>query len=309
MMRIELVAEPRLDICCDISYVINATYSLYPSMFRESSPQRVCRSIENDNALHIVAYAGREIVGYAIAGTALSSTDGWISIYVDPYKPTHILSKAISKILYRASHLLHSKYGVTVIDVYGWSEGSILTKLISDAIEVYSYERWLTTMEFAHGMKPTISESRYMIKEVDTNDKNAIAQALRLLDEAFAEYRWYRRKSVEAFIEIAKEYDNWIAIVATENDRVIGYIDAVTYKALDGSTCGYIRWIAVAQSYRGRGIGRSLLYSCISKLLELGVDRIIVDAVPAAEKFYSKHGFRAVTTWTLFRVPVYWVKE
>lgn len=62
----------------------------------------------------------------------------------------------------------------------------------------------------------------------------------------------------------------------------------------DGLDCSYICDIAVLPSHQGTGLGKQI----VSHLVELsrGHRKIILYAVPGKEGFYSKLGFRRMTT-------------
>jgi ribosomal protein S18 acetylase RimI-like enzyme len=62
----------------------------------------------------------------------------------------------------------------------------------------------------------------------------------------------------------------------------------------DGVDCSYIADVAVHPDYQGRGLGREILI----RLMEMsgGHRKIILYATPGKEGFYSKLGFKRMTT-------------
>jgi predicted GNAT family N-acyltransferase len=71
-----------------------------------------------------------------------------------------------------------------------------------------------------------------------------------------------------------------------------GLIACVVIKPLADSSRKKLRQMAVAENYRGRGIGRALLNAVEAAMKELGVDVIELSARVAAEGFYQKLGYQ-----------------
>ena len=86
--------------------------------------------------------------------------------------------------------------------------------------------------------------------------------------------------------------DNFIGLVAEENDKVIGYI-AITY-CLDEAE---INIIAVTREYRRKGIASALLDKACETLIETGIDKIFLEvrkSNTSAQKLYEKHNFKYI---------------
>ena len=78
-----------------------------------------------------------------------------------------------------------------------------------------------------------------------------------------------------------------VALVAVQNDQVVGFIRAIT----DGIYNGYISMVVVAKDYQGRGIGSALMREAMGTNNEITwVLRADRDHVPT---FYEKLGFQA----------------
>ena len=85
-------------------------------------------------------------------------------------------------------------------------------------------------------------------------------------------------------------FHNALSLLAWEDGRVIGRIDAVLIPShFDGSVKAYLDWICVLQSRRHRGAAQALLAALRERLKALGVDTLIAltAANDEAQRFYK----------------------
>jgi RimJ/RimL family protein N-acetyltransferase len=123
-----------------------------------------------------------------------------------------------------------------------------------------------------------------------------IEALLDLLDAVAAERRWIAseppiprdrwREGFERNLE--EEYSVNLAAV-DEEDRLIGQLDA-RGRADRPAEIG----MAVAEGWRGRGVGTALMQACVDWARELGVHKLALQVWPhndAAIRLYEKFGF------------------
>lgn len=86
--------------------------------------------------------------------------------------------------------------------------------------------------------------------------------------------------------------DAHLRVAELENGEVVGY--AALWTVLDQAELGDI---AVADGWRGRGIGTRLLHAIFDLAVELGVRELFLEvrvSNEAAQRLYERHGFRVV---------------
>ena len=85
-------------------------------------------------------------------------------------------------------------------------------------------------------------------------------------------------------------FQNALSLLAWEDGRVIGRIDAVLIPShFDGSVKAYLDWICVLKSRRHQGAAQALLAALRKRLKALGVDTLIAltAANDEAQRFYK----------------------
>jgi mycothiol synthase len=94
-------------------------------------------------------------------------------------------------------------------------------------------------------------------------------------------------------------YDPALWFVAREGYTPVGVLIAST-----GEDVGWVDWLAVLASYRGRGIGPALLRRSFAALGSRGLERVRLnvdaDNVTGATAVYERVGMRVVNRWDLW---------
>ncbi|MFH0862115.1 MAG: GNAT family N-acetyltransferase [Candidatus Altiarchaeota archaeon] len=88
-----------------------------------------------------------------------------------------------------------------------------------------------------------------------------------------------------------------VHVMASEGQMVLG----VGRGQLNTPDEAQIRYMAVDESQRGRGVGSMILFELEKRLAERGAGHIVLDARESAVGFYEKHGYSIVgESHTLF---------
>lgn len=98
---------------------------------------------------------------------------------------------------------------------------------------------------------------------------------------------WKSKPSPEKHFEILKNSD--YVIIATDDDRVIGFINAITDKILSA----YIPLLEVLPAYRNKGIGKELVKRMLDKLKGFYMIDLCCDESLAG--YYEKLGMKKVS--------------
>lgn len=85
-------------------------------------------------------------------------------------------------------------------------------------------------------------------------------------------------------------FNNAISLLAYQEDRVVGRIDAVKIPShFDGSIKAYLDWICVVKSSRHQGVAQALMTALRSALKAEGIDTLIALTASneEAQRFYQ----------------------
>jgi len=92
---------------------------------------------------------------------------------------------------------------------------------------------------------------------------------------------------IHSDFQLLVSYRPHAAFIGTEEGERIGMISAVSYGSI-----GFIGSLIVMNAYRNKGIGSSLMRYAIGYLESIGVETMLLDAVPDAVPIYERLGFQ-----------------
>ncbi|MCS7113398.1 MAG: GNAT family N-acetyltransferase [Nitrososphaerota archaeon] len=124
-------------------------------------------------------------------------------------------------------------------------------------------------------------------------DADAVVDLLKQL--VFLEGKPSKARLIKRFLRRVSR--NGVILVAEVNGRIVGagggYIIG-SMENVEGERYGFIEFLVVDESYRGMGIGRSILLNLIDKLKARGVSEVYLEVNPrneAALSLYRSLGF------------------
>jgi mycothiol synthase len=126
-----------------------------------------------------------------------------------------------------------------------------------------------------------------------------------VLDRAFAEDALDHPEPYDQWLEAdasGPSFDPTLWLLARDGLEAVGALAASA-----GDDGGWVDWLAVLPSHRGRGIGAALLRQSFARFTDRAVRRVVlnVDAenVTGATRVYEAVGMRVVNRWDLWERP------
>lgn len=141
------------------------------------------------------------------------------------------------------------------------------------------------------------------IEELGDNNVDSIVQLIRNNLGAFEEVGSVLSSSFRRVDNILSTYkregSRFLVARDTTTNQVIGGVGIGPLHGLPASEgIGEIRELVIEESYRGRGIGTSLIRHCLELAKGLGYQRLYMETTPQmenAQRLFRKFGFRPVT--------------
>ncbi|MBF0297914.1 MAG: GNAT family N-acetyltransferase [Oligoflexia bacterium] len=132
--------------------------------------------------------------------------------------------------------------------------------------------------------------------EIEIKIETKITDALR--EEVFQLYlegNWWKkddRKNIHLIDEVIK--NSFCFVAAFSQKKLIGMGRVIS----DGLSDAYIQDIIVTKSFRGKGIGKSIVKKIVDHLKEKKVAWIALIAQPGTSSFYTDLGFKEMKDYT-----------
>ena len=158
---------------------------------------------------------------------------------------------------------------------------------------------WHMQLDLDGPIEPAQDPPGIAIGEIEPPDDLRVVHAI--LKSAFADDPGDHPEPFDRWAEehvTSPSYDPSLWLLARDGDVAVG---ALTATAGDG---GWVDWLAVLSTHRGRGIGHALLRRSFAEFAERGMRRVMlnVDAenVTGATAVYERAGMRVVNAWDLW---------
>jgi mycothiol synthase len=123
-----------------------------------------------------------------------------------------------------------------------------------------------------------------------------------VLDQAFVDDPGDHPEPFDRWVEeetTGPSYDSGLWLLARDAGAAVG-----TLVASAGDDGGWVDWLAVLASHRGRGIGAALLRRSFASFADLGLRRVMVNVdaenVTGATGVYERAGMRVANRWDLW---------
>ena len=245
-----------------------------------------------------------KLIGLAFSRYSEVTLTGYLGMCVRPYLSTYLIKDVIKTILSWCRYNLEVRGGRGIVEVGGWDKNGFFYRLIKDVISPIPYmEDYRATLMVFKGFSFTPKVPKgYRIREGSIND---LPHIVRVYNEAFSVYDWVRPWSLNDALRFYRKFSPLLYVAEDMNTgELVGYVDAFTFKALDGKETGVIATLAVKPKHQRKGLGKALMAKIINRLSKIGIKRLYLDGVKGLERLYDKLGFREYTRWTIFKVAL-----
>ncbi len=226
-----------------------------------------------------------------------------VSLCIDPGLPMGLAEEVAKAILGWARHSFDSRGIRGVVSVSAWYEHGYFHRLLREVLDGAPIVEttWGTLMVF-RGLeqKPRLPDG-YRARPASLED---IPRIVEVVNRAFSIYSWFSEWREEDIRKYYERYRFAMFVAEDSEGRIVGYVDAEIFEAVDGSKTGIIATLAVDPQHQRRGIGRGLLAIAIDELVSRGAKRIILDGVSGLEPLYRKLGFVEYRRWAILVTPI-----
>jgi len=158
---------------------------------------------------------------------------------------------------------------------------------------------WHMQIDLAGGLEPGPTPDGIEIAAIDAPGDLPVVHAI--LVDAFVD-DWGHPEPFEAWVEeeaTGPRFDPALWLLAKEDGQAVGTLTA----SLSGDR-GWVDYLAVLASHRGRGVGAALLRHSFAALARPGVERVLVNVdaenPTGATDLYERVGMRIVKRWDLW---------
>lgn len=108
----------------------------------------------------------------------------------------------------------------------------------------------------------------------------------------------YEEREQKWATHLANPQDSYFAFVALDDaEKIVGFVHGGKYRESDPIYVGELHAIYILKEYQGKGVGRQLTQALVKRLLEIGIQSMILWVFAenhAARRFYEAMGGQLV---------------
>lgn len=254
------------------------------------------------SSLFAVIRLGNQIAGFIRVWRGPNGCEVWLC--VDPDLSETLRIEAVEKMLFWASARCR-ELGTAHLSIWSGYRFSYMHRAIRSVLTRYVEDIGSILMRFSGRVIDVEPPSGYRFSVLDDVNTEVLRSIVEVYNEAFSTYEWFSPKSFE---DILTEFSMLrpIYIVALREREVVGYAMLIAFRAIDGRISAEVDELAVKPCYRGRGIGKALLYyATLYAVNRLGVgDRLFLFAAPKLTRFYYSMGYTPWREYMVIKTPL-----
>jgi len=222
-----------------------------------------------------------------------------IGLCIDPYQPSWVVEETTRMLLAWARYSFEKRGARGIVTIGGWNQFGFMYRLLQRILDgVLLLEDYVATLMVYEGLpsKPSIPEG-YMIRR---GTMSYLPSIVEIFNKAFSIYYWFHPWDLEDARRYYERHKPILYVAVDKDGKIIGYSDAMVFKAVDGEETGVVATVAVDPTHQRRGLGKALVVTIVKELENRGIKRIYLDGVKGLETLYAKLGFKEYRKWIRF---------
>jgi mycothiol synthase len=247
----------------------------------------------------IVRDRARAIVGYGQVTRGEAGVVGSWGVVHPEHRGAGIGISLLDRIDERASELLAEVPSLRFRHAINANDQAAAAMLRARGLRPV-HHFWHMQIDLVDPFVPGRSPPGIEIEGIDPREDLPIVHAV--LDEAFAEDRSHHPAPLDRWVEEeagSPSYDPTLWLLARDTDAAVGALTA----SVAGDR-GWVDYLAVLASHRGRGLGAALLRRSFEMLSDRGLRRVLVSVdaenPTGATRLYERVGMRVIRGWDLW---------
>ncbi len=286
-----LPTEVAEELCHLDKWCLSLAYSPYLWLAERPSPELITRLFTSSGRLHVMSYGGRRLHGYFWSDLIDSA------LYVTPCPGPYPSPEVSADLLVREAEATARLNGARSMVLWLGLGTSKLVRLIHDSVTA---PKWLVkSYNILHVDSPVrteIPEGHDMIY----GGHGIIEDAMTVLREAFGE--WLNKDIIER-LSVPSSFRVGMLKSKESNEIVAASIGHLS-PTLEGGRTGFIDYVGVRPSERGKGLEKALTSLMTSAMLGEGAGHVIITCGNELIKYYVELGYSVLGSVSSLLVKV-----